>query len=37
MGWQHYVMLFLLFVLGYWVGTKYPGMLTKATGGVVSG
>lgn len=37
MGWQHYAGMALLLILGYWLGTKYPGWLTKGTGGLVSG
>lgn len=36
MGWQHYVGMILLLVIGYWVGTKYPGLITKGTGGLVT-
>lgn len=36
MGWQHYALLAVVLVAGYWLGTKYPGMLTKASGGMVT-
>lgn len=36
MDWRHYFGMALLIVIGYWLGTKYPGLLTKATGGVVA-
>lgn len=36
MDWKHILFLVLIGVAGYWVGTKYPGLLTKATGGVVT-
>lgn len=37
MDWRHYIGMALILAAGYWLGTKYPGWLTKATGGVVSG
>jgi hypothetical protein len=37
MDWRHWIGMAVLVVLGYWLGTKFPGYLTKATGGVVSG
>ena len=37
MGWQHYIGMALILVLGYWLGQKYPGMIGKLTGGAVSG
>jgi hypothetical protein len=37
MGWTHWVGLAVVLVVGYWIGAKHPGLLTKATGGMVSG
>jgi hypothetical protein len=36
MNWKHYAGIVILLVVGYWLGTKYPGWLTKATGGIVA-
>jgi hypothetical protein len=36
MDWRHYVGMVLLVVLGYWLHSKYPGLLSKATAGTVS-
>ena len=37
MDWRHYLFLFLILVAGYWLGTKFPGYLSRFTGGIVSG
>ena len=37
MDWKHILVAFLFVVLGYWLGTKFPGYLSKATGGMVGG
>jgi hypothetical protein len=37
MNWTHLVTGLVLLVIGYWLGTKYPGWLSKGTGGLVSG
>jgi hypothetical protein len=37
MDWRHYLFMFAILVGGYWLGTKYPGWLTKGTGGIVTG
>lgn len=37
MNLSHLIVLVVAVVAGYWLGGKYPGMLTKATGGIVSG
>lgn len=37
MNWTHILGAAVLVVVGYWLGTKYPGLLTKATGGMVTG
>ena len=37
MDWKHILVAVLFVVLGYWLGTKFPGYLSKATGGIVSG
>ena len=37
MDWRHIAGMAVLVVLGYWLGTKYPGWLTKGTGGLVAG
>jgi hypothetical protein len=37
MDWRHYGFMVLLVIGGYWLGTKYPGWLTKGTGGIVTG
>lgn len=37
MDWRHFLFLALILVLGYWLGTKFPGYLSKFTGGMVSG
>ncbi len=36
MNWKHYLGIAVLVIVGYWLGAKYPGMLTKFTGGVVA-
>lgn len=35
--WSHWLAMAALLVGGYWLGTKYPGWLSKGTGGLVSG
>jgi hypothetical protein len=37
MNWSHLIVLLVAVVAGYWLGGKFPGYLTKATGGIVSG
>lgn len=37
MDWRHFFVMALLVVAGYWLGTKYPGWLTKASMGAVQG
>ena len=37
MDWRHYGIMALLLVAGYYAGTKYPGLITKATMGKVQG
>jgi hypothetical protein len=37
MDWRHWGAMALILILGYWLGTKYPGWLTKGTGGIVTG
>lgn len=37
MNWSHLVVLLVAVVVGYWLGGKYPGYLTKATRGIVTG
>jgi hypothetical protein len=37
MNWSHIFLTAIVLVIGYWLGTKFPGYLTKATGGIVSG
>jgi hypothetical protein len=34
---KHVLCAVLFLVLGYWLGTKYPGVLTKVSGGAVTG
>jgi hypothetical protein len=34
---RHIVAIILVFILGYWVAGQYPGILSKTTGGVISG
>ncbi len=34
---KHWIMLLIILILGYWLGTKFPGYLTKFSGGVISG
>ena len=36
MDWKHWVILVLALLAGYWLHGKYPGLLTKGTGGMVS-
>jgi hypothetical protein len=37
MNWTHWLTAFVVLAIGYWLGTKYPGWLTKGTGGIVTG
>lgn len=37
MRWSHVLILVVAVVAGYWAGGKYPGLLTKLSGGVVKG
>jgi hypothetical protein len=37
MDWRHYLGIAIILVIGYWLGSKYPGMLNKVTAGTVSG
>jgi hypothetical protein len=37
MRWQHFAFMALIIVAAYWAGSKYPGLITKATMGNVSG
>jgi hypothetical protein len=37
MDWRHILVMILILIAGYWLGTKYPGWLTKGTMGVVQG
>lgn len=37
MDWRHYIGMVVILVAGYWLGTQYPGYLTKLTGGTVTG
>lgn len=34
--WRHIILFVLILAGGYWLGSKYPGMLSKVTGGAVS-
>ena len=36
MDWKHIVTALLFVILGYWLHSKFPGLLGKATGGIVS-
>lgn len=36
MNMGHYLLLAVVLVAGYWIGSKYPGLITKASGGMVS-
>lgn len=36
MNWKHYAGMVLLLAAGYWLGSKYPGFLSKISGGVVA-
>jgi hypothetical protein len=36
MKWGGILILVLVFIAGYWAQTKMPGLLTKATGGLVT-
>ncbi len=36
MNWMHVLFAVVLLVGGYYLGSKHPGLLTKATGGAVS-
>lgn len=36
MDWKHIAFLALVFFAGYWLHSKYPGLLSKGTAGVVS-
>ena len=35
--WRHFLAMALILVVGYWAGTRYPGLLTKASMGTVTG
>lgn len=37
MDFKHIIVAVLFVLLGYWLGGKYPGMLSKFTGGAVAG
>lgn len=37
MDWRHILFLALILVVGYWLGTKFPGYLSRFSGGLVSG
>lgn len=37
MNWSHAIVAVVLLVVGVWLGTKYPSLLGKATGGMVTG
>ena len=34
---QHWLGAVILFVVAYYLGSKYPGLITKVTAGTVSG
>lgn len=36
MSWSHLFILLIAAVVGYYIGTKKPGLLTKATFGMVA-
>lgn len=36
MNWTHAAVLVIAVIAGYWLHTKMPGLLTKATGGLVT-
>lgn len=36
MNWKHYAGMILLVALGYWLHAKWPGALSKVTGGIVA-
>lgn len=36
MGWSHYLGMLVLIAIGVFIGAKYPALLGKATGGVVT-
>ncbi len=36
MNWSHILILVVAFIAGYWLHSKMPGLLGKATGGIVA-
>jgi hypothetical protein len=36
MNWTHALTALVVLLIGYWIGSKYPGLIGRATGGVVS-
>ncbi len=36
MDWRHLLFLFVILVIGYYLGTKFPGLITKASFGTVT-
>ncbi len=36
MNWKHYAFMAVLVIVGYWLGAKHPGWLTRGTGGLIS-
>jgi hypothetical protein len=37
MNWTHAAVLVVAVIVGYWLHGKFPGLLSKASGGMVSG
>ena len=36
MNWSHFAVAVVLLVIGYYLGAKNPGLITKLSGGVVT-
>jgi hypothetical protein len=36
MNMGHYLLLAVVLIAGYFIGSKYPGLITKVSGGIVS-
>lgn len=36
MDWKHILTALVFVIIGYWLHAKFPGLLSKGTGGLVS-